>query len=179
MLQSPLYFFPDKMHLPLGEAHICLAPPTAARWAPVPLGVIPPEYQWFYKSVHSPPHCPKVTAWHPLCGSPCLLIHSQGRPFRVPSWQRDCRQHILGLILWTSGKNNNQCSPTLHYAFCSSRHIDREKHSGESYFLVHFSCLFLDDLYLLSEAKCSAECQKKTTPGHSFKGTFLFGLLFS
>lgn len=63
--KTHLIFFSDKMQLPLGEAHACLAPPTAARWA---LSLLEPplKHHWIYKSLQSSPHCPKVTAWHPL-----------------------------------------------------------------------------------------------------------------
>lgn len=172
------------MQLPLGEVLACLAPPTCPQ-----LPLLPGESLFLSEpspraplNLQIPPIChltPPKSLHGTLCDSPFLLIFSQGCPLTIPSRQTDCRQHILGLILWTSGKNSHWCSPALHLACCSSEHNDRQKCSGENNFLVHFSFQFLDDLYLWSTANCSADCQKKTTPGHSFKGTFLFGLLFS
>lgn len=153
-------------HLPLlpGEPLSLLEPSSPAA---LNLQVPPISHLTAPKSLHGT-----------RCGSPCLLIHSQGCPLRVLSRQTDCRQHILGLILWTSGKNNHHAHSPCILPVALQGTMTGNNTGGKNHFLVHFFP-FLDDLYLWSGANCSADCQKKTPPGHSFKGTFLFGLFFS
>lgn len=76
-----------------------------------PLALPLPKHNWSYKSLWSATSLPQCHCYGTLCGSPCLLIPSWGCPLQISTWRTDHRQHILGLILWTSGKTATDIHP--------------------------------------------------------------------
>lgn len=83
---------------------------------PCPLGALPsalrlPAHSWIYKPLGSAASLPQRHCHGTLGGSPCLLIPPQGCPWQISTRRTDCRQHILGLILWTSGKTATDVRP--------------------------------------------------------------------